>query len=134
MAGDRDQVEHAIAEVELRDLVGPRVDPEVLRDVGRRSADDRVELGIAADVIAVTVGVRDHQLQAAAGEQLVDDRAQVRVAGAGVQQESAFGPEQEVDERPFEVRSECLPDDRRAVVVPVDLVLRTGRRCAVVPP
>jgi hypothetical protein len=45
-----------------------------------------VELRVTADVIAMAVRVRDDQLQIAVGQQVVDDRAQIGVSGAGVEQ------------------------------------------------
>ncbi len=128
---DRDDVQDPVAEVELDHVVRPVADPEVRRHVPGRPADDVLELGIATDVIAVAVRVRHDQ--PLTGQQPVDDRPELRMAGPGVEEEGPLGAEQQIDERPLEVGPQRLPDDHGAVVVPVHLVLGTRGIGAVVP-
>lgn len=95
------------------------------------------ELEVARDVVAVSMGVGHHQpvLRARmAGQppldQRVDRRAQREVRGvgrrSGVQQQRSFVPEQQEEERGFEMHGLVLPQDHGVFVVGMRLYLRGG--------
>ncbi len=66
MAGDRDRVKNSAAQLNRHRLKRPVCEPEELLDIDRPRGDDgRIQLGrelkVAGNVVAVAVGVTDHE-------------------------------------------------------------------------
>ena len=134
MTGDAGHLEAALAEVVVHDLARPGVEAEELLDVLRRRAHDDGgraigEGGVAGDVVAVRVGVRDDQVVVGAGmtdqpvgHELVDRVPERAVVDSpGVEQERAVATEQQEGERRLEGRVLALPQDHGVGAVVMDL-------------
>src|SRR5215471_5288720 len=89
MTGDRDHVDHTLAEVDGPDLLRPSVDGESLlqRSYGRldyRDAGHTIEALVAGDVVAVPVRVRHYQRNVPLfGDQPLNDLRRITRARAG---------------------------------------------------
>src|SRR5262245_57685931 len=110
MAGDRDHVDNASAEVDGAGRGGPCLDMKrLLRGLDRcryeSYAGNVLESLVTGDVIAVPVRVDHHQRDALAlrpltptGDQFLDHRGRIAGARAGIDQERALAAEQEIQE------------------------------------
>jgi hypothetical protein len=117
VAGRRDDVENAPAEIVMGDPVRPIVDMEEGGDVLRLEPDDLgiraiAELIVAGMMIAMTVRVRDDEVDRLPavsclpiGDQPIDRRPNLEPAGAAVDEQDALLTEQQIEEGRFEVLS-----------------------------
>lgn len=129
MSGDRENVEHATAQVECGRVVRPAANAKERTHRGGVTSNDRRsrasdELRIARDMIAVTMTVRDDEIDRLSvmssepgPDERVDGRGHVDVTGAGVQEQRTVIAEHQVEKRLLVVRAGCLAKDVEVRVV-----------------
>jgi hypothetical protein len=139
MAGDRNHVDHAGAEVDHAGVGRPLSHAEERahrRGVTTNDGDvwPADELGVAGDVIAVSVAMRHHEVDRRAplaGEpgtqQCVDRCGDVDVAGPGVEEQRTVVAEEEIEERLLVIRARRLAQDEEIRVVRLDPERRHAR-------
>ena len=133
MAGNGEHIDHAAAEIDAAGLLGPRGDAEgLLRGLDgggdQRGVGESVEGLVAGGVVAMRVGVSDDEgdglaliaLQPA-GDQLLRDGGGIARARAGVYEQCALIPEEEVEEGLLVVGAAGFAEDVEVGIVFVDL-------------
>ena len=133
MAGNRQDVDHAAAEIDAAGLLGPLGDAEglLLRLDGggnQRGVGHAVEALVAGGVVAVRVGVGHDERDGVAlvalqplGDQLLRDGGGVARARAGVHQQGALAAEEKIEEGLLVIGAAGFAEDVEIGIVFVDL-------------